>query len=122
MNILIVDDDKKFCATLKKILDKKGHTVTPQPDPLRVLNTVKKEVFDLLLIDHRMSPMTGLEVLENLRKEGIKTPAIMISAYVSRDTFFESRRLGIVNYINKPFSIPDLEELIEQIGRTEKKE
>ncbi|HRZ87630.1 MAG TPA: response regulator [bacterium] len=122
MHILIVDDDKKFCSTLKKILDKKGYEVTAVPDPLRVLHTAKNGDFDLMLIDHRMSPMTGLEVLENLRKEGIRTPAIMISAYVSRDTFFESRRLGIVNYINKPFSMQQLEELIENTARNMKKE
>lgn len=119
MNILVVDDDKRFCSTLKKILDKKGHKIVSVDDPLRVLSTAKNEPFDLLLIDHRMSPMTGIDLLQSLRKEGVKVPAIMMSAYASRDTFFEARGLGIVNYIYKPFSIPSLEEMIENLNKNQ---
>ncbi|MDP8261668.1 MAG: response regulator [Candidatus Ancaeobacter aquaticus] len=116
MKILIIDDDKAFCGTLEKILLKKGYEVTSVHDPMEVIPLAKENEYELMLLDHRMSPITGVDLLEKLRNEGIKTPVILLSAYASRDTYYETKKLGIVNYLNKPFSMEKLEELIDNIA------
>ncbi|MFC2149085.1 response regulator [Candidatus Auribacterota bacterium] len=121
MKILVVDDDREFCGTLEKILTKKGHKIKCVHDPMDALKIKKGREFDLILLDHRMAPITGVDLLEKLRNEGIKTPAIMMSAYASRDTFYETRKLGLVDHINKPFSIQALEVMIAETEKKQKR-
>ena len=79
--ILVVDDDASFCEMLKEILEEKGAKVLVELDGEAGLNTALTEKPDLVVLDVMMPKLTGIAVLEKLRKDewGYKVPAILLT-------------------------------------------
>ncbi|MBI4821613.1 MAG: response regulator [Deltaproteobacteria bacterium] len=74
--------------------------------------------FDLIISDHRMPGLTGLEVLKGMQDESWLTPFIMITAFGSRQFEENARRAGAAAVFNKPFDIDDLRSaILNLIGR-----
>lgn len=115
MRILAVDDSAVNLATIEQELKEKYevYTVNSGARAIRFLN---KEKPDLVLLDVQMALMDGLETLKEIRtmENGTSLPVIMLSANKDRETVIEGSKLGILDYVLKPFDGPDLQMRIDR--------
>mgnify|MGYP003702809383 CR=1 FL=1 len=104
--IIVVDDEKRICHNVEKILSKNNFEVTHALSAQDAMEKMAKESFSLLISDIVMPGKNGLELLKMVKKEWPLTKAIMMTAYASTDTAMKAIRLGALDYIPKPFT-PD---------------
>ncbi|MCK5528290.1 MAG: response regulator, partial [Kiritimatiellae bacterium] len=112
--ILLVDDEKNFCAVLRQILTIKGHDVSVAGTVADAMEEIEKGDLDLVVSDIRMQPLSGLFLLQELQSNKPELPVIMMTAYASVDTALEALKMGAYDYLTKPFKV---EEFIEVIDR-----
>lgn len=108
--ILIVDDTPKNLQLLSNILHEKGYNICISTSGGRALESVNTELPDLILLDIQMPVMDGFETFRAL-KMNPKTkdiPVIFLTAVVEPEKILEGFELGAVDYITKPFNIPEL--------------
>src|SRR5271170_7981846 len=112
LRILFVDDEKSLQELLRSELPRMGHEVTVCPDGRTALKTLEHGCFDAAILDLRMPGMTGIEVLEHLKKVSPDTEAIMMTGHASMETAIEAMRLGAFDYITKPCKLAQLEAVL----------
>lgn len=81
-HILVVDDDREICKIIALLLRGAGYRVDCAADGEAGWNALCADSFDLLIIDHEMPKLTGLELLRRVRAGPVPTPAIMISGFM----------------------------------------
>lgn len=106
--ILIVDDEKNMRWVLSQALSSAGFDVAEASDGKEALAAVAEAEPDLMILDHRMPPPDGMEVLATVRAKGLGFPIIMLTAHGNVQTAVEAMKAGASEYLTKPF---DLEEL-----------
>lgn len=113
--ILAVDDTAVVLTRILYTLQDAYDVVTVNSG-VRALKYLKEQKPDLILLDIRMSPMDGIETLQSIRtmEECKDIPVIMLTGVEDKDIVIKSAKLGIGDYIRKPFSS---EELIRRIRR-----
>ncbi len=116
LKALVIDDSKQVRDfVIEYVLKPHGFKVDYATDGLAGLNKALDTAPDLILMDYEMPKMTGLEVLRSLRTEHeVKTPVILMTSHGSEQVAVEVFRLGVHDYIMKPFDPKDMLESIEQ--------
>ena len=109
MKILIIDDEKAICNTLKEILEYEKYEVDIANDGDEGVKKAKATIYDLVLCDIKMPKMDGLEVLAMLQQINPELPVVMISGHGTIETAVDAIRKGAYDYISKP---PDLNRLL----------
>lgn len=117
MRILLVEDDKKLCETLRFQLEKEHHQVEICHDGRDGLDLFLQDAYDLVLLDRMLPTMNGLLVLQKARKEGISTPVILITALGELYDRVEGLDNGADDYLVKPFAFEELSARIRSLGR-----
>jgi len=112
--IIVVDDEKRICHNVEKILSKNNFEVTHALSAQDAMEKMAKESFSLLISDIVMPGKNGLELLKMVKKEWPLTKAIMMTAYASTDTAMKAIQLGALDYIPKPFTPDELRTTVEQ--------
>ena len=107
--ILIVDDEASIRRTLKDILEFEKYKVDEAADGLDALAKLKKDTYDVVIMDIKMPKMDGLEALERVAILAPDTPVVMISGHGNIETAVEAVKKGAFDYISKP---PDLNRLL----------
>lgn len=107
--ILIVDDEPAIRRTLKEILEFEKFTVDEATNGLECMVKLKKDKFDVILMDIKMPQMNGLDALERVQLLSSETPVVMISGHGTIETAVEAVKKGAFDYISKP---PDLNRLL----------
>ncbi len=107
--ILFVDDDPTVGAILHDTLHRLGHTPFGASNIPEALGVLQRESLDLIILDHRMPGMTGLEFLEYLKEEGTDVPVIMLTGHGSIEHAVAAIKAGAVDYITKPVRADQLE-------------
>jgi phosphoserine phosphatase RsbU/P len=107
-SLLVVDDDEYNRDMLSRRLQKAGYTVAVAENGTRALGMVAANGFDLILLDVMMHGVSGLEVLQDLRKSYTATdlPVIMATAKTQSTDVVEALRLGANDYVTKPLDFP----------------
>lgn len=108
MRILIVEDEQHLAEALTQILKKQNYSVDAVHDGRSGLDYAQSGIYDLLLLDIMMPEMDGITVLKTLRKEGISTPVIMLTAKGEITDMVTGLDHGADDYIAKPFSSEEL--------------
>ncbi len=106
-HILVVDDDSQLTAFLSRFFEKHGYRATTAATARQVLQVVKKNNFDLIILDLILPDYDGLEVAREIRKSS-NTPIIMLTA---RDEVFDKiigLELGADDYVTKPYEPREL--------------
>ncbi len=108
--VLVVDDQEQNREILRRRLERKGHTIVEAEDGPEALDKIKKQPFDIVLLDIRMPGMDGNEVLEKIRANWnpMELPVIMVSAESDSKTMVKSLGLGADDYVTKPVDMPVL--------------
>jgi len=114
-HILIVDDDDRLRALLKKFLSEKEFMVTTAAGSDEARRKLAWFVFDLIILDVMMPGESGLELLESLK--GAETPVLMLSAMGEPDDRIKGLEIGAEDYIAKPFEPKELVLRIKTILR-----
>jgi DNA-binding response OmpR family regulator len=112
--IIVVDDEKRICHNVAKILSKNNYEVTHVLSAQEALEKMATDSFSLLISDIVMPGKNGLELLKMVKKEWPLTKAIMMTAYASTDTAMKAIQLGALDYIPKPFTPDELRTTVEQ--------
>lgn len=106
--ILVVDDELGMCQYLKKLLCDNGYRVTVASDGKSALDIVGKQLPDLAVVDLKMPKVSGLQLLERLKKTHPGIVVIMMTAYASMESAIKAMKLGAYDYINKPFEMDEI--------------
>lgn len=117
--IMILDDVLEAGVVIKRILERKGYEVTAFTEEEDALEFAEREKPDLAILDIKLKRMTGLEVLEDLRRRSPGTKAIMLTGYPTMETAKEALRLGAVDYCVKPVDRLELENKTAEVLRQE---
>jgi len=105
-NILIADDNEDMCQIISDVFREEGYMVAVAYDGASALNELKREIYDLMILDYKLYDMSGLEVMDALRQTTPLLPAaIMISAYGSETVKSKARELGVYEFFDKPFDV-----------------
>jgi DNA-binding response OmpR family regulator len=112
--IIVVDDEKRICHNVAKILSKNNFDVSLALSADEALEKMAEESYSLLISDIVMPGKNGLELLKMVKKEWPLTKAVMMTAYAATDTAMKAIRLGALDYIPKPFTPDELRTTVEQ--------
>lgn len=107
--ILIIDDDKNICESVKMILEYEKYSVDIAFDAFEGMKKIKTENYGAIFLDIKMPSMDGLEAITKLREINDTTQIIMISAHASLGNAIEATKKGAFDFIEKPI---DREKLI----------
>ncbi len=112
--ILVIEDETAIRDNLRRFLMLEGYSVLTAANGVLGLEAVRQTKPALVLCDVMMPEMTGFEVLENMRKDPAfaSTPVIFLTASAERESITQGLELGALDYVTKPFSLPDLASLI----------
>lgn len=115
MKILAVDDNIINLATIEQELKDKYEVITVNSG-VRAIRYLNKDKPDLVLLDVQMALMDGIETLKEMRtmENGATIPVIMLTSKKDRETVIEGSKLGILDYVVKPFDTQDLHERIDR--------
>ena len=106
--ILIADDDKTCRDSIQKVFEKEGHTVQTAADVDSALDVLAADQFDLVVCDYRMPGKTGIDLLQELKRQHSPVPVLMISAYADAATQATAIDLGALAILKKPLRRKDL--------------
>jgi CheY-like chemotaxis protein len=108
--IMVVDDNPDIITIVKTILEGKGYSVSSASGGAELLNMLKGQKPDLIILDIMMPEMDGLEVLSRLKamSETAKIPVILLTAKVQYEDVLGGYKLGADYYITKPFTSTQL--------------
>jgi two-component system response regulator HydG len=112
--ILIVDDDPGHLTTLKTITKSWGYTVETANDGVVAVDMVKSGPVDLILMDVRMTNMSGIEALGQIKDYNPSIPVIIMTAYSSVESAVEALKSGAYDYLIKPLDFEVLKLTIER--------
>jgi len=108
MRILLVEDDQKIASFIIKGLKAEGFAVDHVADGENGLHLALTEPYDAGIIDIMLPRMDGLKLIENLRREKLKTPVIILSAKGDVDDRVKGLQIGADDYLAKPFAFSEL--------------
>lgn len=106
--VLTVDDEEVVCESIRRVLSAEGYDVSTSTSSRAGLELLRKEHFDLLLLDIKMPEMDGIEMLRAARDISPETEVLIITGYATIETAVEAIKLGAFDYLEKPVSPPQL--------------
>ena len=112
MNILIVEDEAALAGAVEHILQKAGNATDWVADGQTALDYIRGFSYDLVLLDIMLPRLDGLSVLRQIRREGIATPVLMLTARTTVPDKVTGLNAGADDYLTKPF---DPEELLARV-------
>jgi len=112
--ILVADDSETIRALLETALESAGYEVDTAQDGLSAHDLGSTGDYDLIILDQLMPGLLGLDVVARWHAEGIQTPVLMLTGVDDDRTAVESFDQGVVDYVRKPFRIPELMARIRQ--------
>ena len=122
--ILVVDDIDLNLCVIENLLKQTEMQVVLAESGDECIRICQKEKFDLILIDHMMPNMNGMETFENLRKDAkglnCETPCIMLTANAFNGAREIYEKAGFVDYITKPIECEKLERIVSSLLPKEK--
>ncbi|MDD3443468.1 MAG: response regulator transcription factor [Sulfurimonas denitrificans] len=118
MRVLLLEDEFSLRISIKEFLEDIDYSVDDFADGLEAHDAIYAKSYDLLLLDINVPSMSGFELLQSIRKDGIKIPAIFLTSMTELQDLKEGYRKGCCDYIRKPFDLLELELRIKQAIRS----
>jgi len=113
--VLVVDDEEIVRESLGGWLEKDGYLIATAPDGRTAVERLKKEKWNIVLVDLKMPGMDGLEVLAESMKLQPDAAAVIMTAYATVDTAVQAMKLGAFDYLVKPFDPEELSLMMQKI-------
>lgn len=123
--LLVVDDDRDMCGVISDVLIEEGYKVNTAYDAKSALVKIKRERYDLMILDYNLSGLNGLSsgltVLEEVRKLIPVLITIMISAFENQAIRVRANELGAYAFLDKPFNIDRLVRIVKKALKAQKR-
>ncbi len=116
LRVLFVDDERPLQELMRSELPRLGHEVTVCPDGKSAIKALEKSMFDAAILDLRMPGMSGIEVLEQLKKMAPDVEAVVMTGHASMETAVQAVRLGAFDYITKPCKLAEIEAVLCKVA------
>ncbi len=113
--IVALDDVMDAGLLVKRILERKGHTVVPFTEEEDAIAYVDSHPVDLAILDMKLKRMSGVEVLDEMKKRAPATRVIMLTGYPTIETARECLEMGAAEYCVKPIDKQELEEKVKSV-------
>ncbi|MCK5695630.1 MAG: response regulator [Desulfobacula sp.] len=117
INILLVDDEKGYVNVLSNRMSKRSIHATKAYNGTEAIQILRKNNFDVVVLDLKMEDMGGIEVLKIMKKMVPELPVIILTGHGSQEAAREGISLGAFDYLTKPC---ELVELIDKIRQAHK--
>ena len=111
--ILVVEDDVQVAQMLHAVVVDSGYDCMCAEDGLKALRLVRTYQPDVILLDHYLPGMTGVELLALLRREYSEIPVVMVTANADQQTALKTLDLGAFDYVRKQFDVDVLERILQ---------
>jgi two-component system KDP operon response regulator KdpE len=108
MRVLIIEDEKRLADALVQIFGKNKMTADASYNGIDGLDNALSGIYDVIVLDIMLPGMNGIEVLGKMRREGIKTPVILLTAKDEISDKVKGLDSGADDYLTKPFSVDEL--------------
>ncbi len=118
MQVLIVDDYKTMLRIIRNLMKQLGfNNVDEAADGSAALQKLREKTYGLVISDWNMEPMTGLQLLQEVRADGeLKAmPFVMITAESKTENVIAAKQAGVNNYIVKPFNAATLKSKLQSV-------
>jgi len=113
ISILAVDDEQNLLELLNTVLGKRGFNVKTALSGTEALRLVETESFHFAILDIKMGPVSGVELLKEIKDRRPIIKVIMMTAYPTNETRMQASKSGASAYLTKPV---DLQELVDTIN------
>ena len=117
MRLLIIEDDRESADYLVKAFREVGHVADLAGDGEEGLAMAESGDYDVLVVDRMLPKQDGIAVVEQLRKDGMRTPVLFLSALGEVDDKVKGLRAGGDDYLTKPFAFTELLARVEALSR-----
>ena len=117
MRILVIEDEKELCDSIKEGLILDGYEVDACYNGLDGEEMATIEPYDLILLDLTMPDMDGMDILKSVRSQNALVPILILSARVQTEDKVEGLDRGANDYLTKPFDFSELEARIRSLTR-----
>ncbi|QCQ21511.1 response regulator [Desulfoglaeba alkanexedens] len=114
IRLLLVDDEVGYVDVLKKRMARRGIEVTAAINGTAGIQALRRQPFDVAVLDLKMEDLDGIEVLKIFKKMDPDMPVIMLTGHGSEQSAREGMALGAFDYLTKPCDLAELIEKIEQ--------
>lgn len=112
--ILVIDDEETMCDACQQVLNKSGYHTETSADGADGLRKVRKLPPDLVLVDLKMPGISGMEVLEKIRKIDSTIICVVITGYATIESAVEAMKRGAYDFLPKPFTPDELRIIIKR--------
>ena len=118
MTILLADDETSTTEPVSFVLRRSGHDVDVVHNAEDVLTALKKnpDRYQVLVTDHLMQNITGLELVDKLRKTNFHGKIVVLSAFLTGELEASYRKFGADKFISKPFDLAELRNAVSEIA------
>src|SRR3990172_3239325 len=113
--VLVVDDEPARRELVGGFLVKRGFEAVLAEDGRAALELFKREPFDLVLTDQKMPGLSGIELIEAVRRQNPETPVIVMTAFGTIETAVAAIKAGAVDYLTKPLNLDELLHRVHQV-------
>lgn len=118
MTILVVEDSKEILTNILDYLGLQGHELDCAEDGLTALHLLSTQFYDLVILDVMLPGVDGYKICQKMRQElKLNTPVIMLTARDTLDDRLEGFRMGVDDYVVKPFALSELAARIDALLR-----
>lgn len=112
--ILVVDDEPQICEVTRNFLARRGYGVFTATDSAAAVDIINKERPQLMLLDVRLGPESGIDLLRKVKEIDKEVKVIMVTALDDEDTVSQAKSLGADDLIAKPFTAEFLNDFIQK--------
>jgi DNA-binding response OmpR family regulator len=114
-SLLFVDDEPSFLVLVDRVLSKEGYRITTALDSCQAFVYVDCVDFSFAVLDIKMAPIDGIEVLARIKKRSPSTHVIMVTGYPTQESRAECIKLGADGYMTKPINLSELITLLHDL-------
>jgi DNA-binding NtrC family response regulator len=115
MKTLLIDDDEWIRDSLSLFFEGEGCHLVAVETAEEGMEELKRQGYDIILVDYRLPGMDGLEFLERIKDSHPDALTILITAYGSKDVFLKARKIGVQGFVDKPFTIRTIEDSLSRL-------
>lgn len=114
-SILVIEDEEAERISLVGVLESAGYTVDGAENGVKALELVKKQFFDVLIVDYKLPDIDGIDLIKQILQISRDSVPILATGYSSLEVAVESMRIGAHDYMIKPVNIEELKKNIDSI-------
>ncbi|MDD3310749.1 MAG: response regulator [Pseudodesulfovibrio sp.] len=116
--VLVVDDEDRFRQTIRRLLEKAGHTVDEAPDGTTALGMLESGDFDVVLLDLKMPGLSGEDTFLKIRQLGIDAEVVCLTGHVSVADATKLLQKGAFDYLLKPASVSEILQCVSRAAES----